>query len=180
MIKLRVLGLFLLWLLFVVIIIPFNILDFKFKDVYEGNYDFFEWMRWDWSHRSLIFADIIIVALFPAIFGLEGISYLITTMLCEAVFIRIYIRIYYQWVNKKRDEKKNKEVMGTSNNSREKFVVVFSIVAFVVVGITGVIALFVDYIVGIDSAELFFILLAIELLIYGVVSIIKWILSKRR
>lgn len=143
MIKLRVLGLFLIWLLLVVIIIPFNILDFKFKDVYEGNYDFFEWMRWDYGHRSVIFVDSIIVAFFPGIFGLKGISYLITTMLCEAVFIRIYIRIY-QWVNKKRDEKKNKEEMGTSNNSQKNFIRWF----LVFVSIT-VMMLYVGYIVGI-------------------------------
>lgn len=61
------------------------------------------------------------------------------------------------------------------DNSRKKFKVFY-----VVVGITGVIALFVGYIVERDSVELFYIFLVFELLIYSVVSIMKRIFGKGR
>ncbi len=44
---------------------------------------------------------------------------------------------------------------------------------YVIVTITGVIALFVGCIVERDSVEIFYIFLIIELLVYSVVSIIK-------
>ena len=108
MIKLRVLGRFLLWLFFVLLMIPFNIRDFV--DLYEGVDEFFPWVSGgrSASHRSWVWVDIIIIAMFPSIFALEGISYLIAAMICEMVFIGVYVGIY-QWVNKKRDEKENKK-----------------------------------------------------------------------
>ena len=65
--------------------------------------------------------------------------------------------------------------MENRNNSRKKFKVFY-----VVVAITGVIALFVGYIVERDSVEIFYMFLIIELLIYSVVSIIKRIFRRRR
>lgn len=65
--------------------------------------------------------------------------------------------------------------MENRNNSRKKFKVFY-----VVVAITGVIALFVGYIVEGDSVEIFYMFLIIELLIYSVVSIIKRIFRRRR
>lgn len=107
MIKLRTLGFFLLWLIFVLIVLPVNILDFM--DLYKGGVtEFFPWVRGGRlaSHRSWVGVDIIIVGLFPSIFGLQGVPYLVVMVLCEMVFVAIYVKIY-QWVNKKRDEKGN-------------------------------------------------------------------------
>lgn len=104
----RILGRFLCWLFFVLIMLPFNICDFV--ELYEGVDEFFPWVSGGRfaSHNSWVWVDIAIIALFPLIFELEGMSYLIVAMLCEIAFIGIYIRIY-QWVNKKRDEKENKK-----------------------------------------------------------------------
>lgn len=65
--------------------------------------------------------------------------------------------------------------MDSRNNNRKKMNVIYLIIS-----ITGVIALFVAYMECWDSVKFFHTLLAIELLIYIVVSIIRWILRKRR